>query len=302
MQQQPISDPRIIQHLSTIATDGVDLFLLAEGTVRLVIIHGTTMANLMVANHNPGGPGAAILTEGYLLGALASSTLKNEESLGLLVESDGPIRGLSVDANAFGHIRGYLQSEVSQGDWFGDGTLELVRVSVDRPRPVRGQVELTGGSTLTAALQEYFRQSEQTATAITTSIDQDQDSRILGAGALLVQAMPGADRSVFQMIAEEARRSDDLGAAFSSGATAADLVRTRFNHWNPHLVATRNVEFFCSCSEERFMQFLAALPEKEQEDILLEGPFPLVTTCHNCNSNYSFSRETLTALFADKSD
>jgi len=38
------------------------------------------------------------------------------------------------------------------------------------------------------------------------------------------------------------------------------------------------------------LAYLAALPEKERNDIIEKGPFPIEIRCHNCNTLYKFSK------------
>ena len=78
------------------------------------------------------------------------------------------------------------------------------------------------------------------------------------------------------------------------------LVHTVFGPFSPKLVATKQAEFYCGCSKERFGRFLSALPTEERDDIVENGPFPLTTVCHNCNSSYVFSKEEVVDLFAQE--
>lgn len=297
MIQRPFNDSHLEEHLQAIAGDGMDIYLLAENTARLVIVHGTTMVNHMRANHQLSLNGARILGEAYLLAGVAASSLKNNEVLGVVVESSGALRGISVDANAFGQIRGYLQNEVHNGEALDTGILEIVRSGPHQKHPFRGQVGLVPNGSLAASLEEFYRRSEQTPTALMAEVFSDEQQRITGAAAILVQQMPGATTREFAALEAALRRVHHPGAAFAQGATAADLIPEVFNRWNPRLVATRGTEFFCGCTGSRFLKFLGALPRDEQRDILENGPFPLVTTCHNCNTSYAFEIETLQAAF-----
>jgi molecular chaperone Hsp33 len=42
--------------------------------------------------------------------------------------------------------------------------------------------------------------------------------------------------------------------------------------------------------------YLKNLPKEEKMDMLKNGPFPVETRCHNCNSAYQFSKEDLMTL------
>ena len=303
MKQQPLRDKATEAHLASIAEDATDIYLMAGGTVRLVFVHGTTLVNRMAANHHLSGTAAHILGQGYILALLASSPLKNEERISIFVDSDGPLGGLSAEANSHGQVRGYLRDpEVRLEDagsveaLFGSGVLSVIRVGTDSRHPIQGQTEWQRGD-LVENLAWYYATSEQTATLLDVNVHFDEDKRVRGAAGVLVQALPGGDPDTLDAVAKALSAVRPLGRAFAAGATAAHIVQRQLQNWEPQLVGTRPAEFYCGCNHDRFGRFLSALPEAEREDILENGPFPLKTTCHNCNSTYRFERPELLRLF-----
>jgi redox-regulated HSP33 family molecular chaperone len=202
MIQLPFTTPEI-------AGDGQDQYLLGEGRYRLTFIHGTEMINRARANHQLNPAGTLLLGQAYLLALLASSTMKNEERIGLLVECDGEVDGISVEANAHGQVRGYLkESEIELAfidDYdrlFRSGTLTLLRYAEDMRHPSRGQVELRPGS-LAENVAWYYAHSEQTATLLDVNIHFDDSQRVAGAAGVLVQTLPGGDPGVLDQIADK---------------------------------------------------------------------------------------------------
>lgn len=296
MIQQPFVTPPI-------AGDGMDQYLIADGSFRLSFLHGTELVNRMRANHQLNPAGTIVLGQAYMLALLASGTLKNEEKIGLTVECTGEIEGISVEADALGQVRGFLKQpeiQLSSIDiprkLFGSGSIIFLRYARDLKHPSRGHVELREG-TLAENVAWYYADSEQTATLLDVDIHFDDTQNVAGAAAIIVQALPGGDPNELDTI--KARLADvrPLGRHFAAGETAANIVHNSLSEWKPKLIATKSAEFFCGCSKERFSRFLAALPEEEKRDILDTGPIPLHTTCHNCNSTYTFSREELDELF-----
>ncbi|MDA3951184.1 MAG: Hsp33 family molecular chaperone HslO [Spirochaeta sp.] len=297
MMQAPFSTPEI-------AGDGIDAYLIAEGTFRLTFVHGTELVNRMRANHRLGPGGTLILGHAYLLTLLAAGTMKNEERIGLSVECDGPVEGLSVEAVAGGRVRGYLKNNevdiVTAGDshrLFGTGTITMLRYADEMRYPAQGQIAIRPG-TLAENVALYYAHSEQTATFLDINVHFDDTRHVVGAAGIMVQALPGASVSTIDRIAEKLETVRPLGRHFSEGATGADIVRRHLAPWEPQLIATRPAEFYCGCSKERFSRFLAALPQEERDDILAVGPIPLKTTCHNCNTTYTFGRDELETLFS----
>ncbi len=284
----------------------MDTYLLAGGTYRLSFVHGTELVNRMQANHQPGPGGTQILGQAYLLALLAAGTLKDREKAGISVECSGTVQGLTVDADARGNVRGYLKNgeiEISDTagpeELFGEGSLTVFRYAETMRHPSQGQIQLLPG-TLAENVTEYFTFSEQIATFLDINIyfgEKRAEKEVSGAAGIIIQALPGADPAVLKRLAVALEAARPLGRQFSEGNTAVRIVRNLLGSWTPRLISTRPAEFFCSCNKERFGRFLAALPRDEQEDILENGPVPLHTTCHNCNTTYAFQRQELEELF-----
>lgn len=303
MKQIPIRNAALESHLASIAADGTDLYLVADGAARLAIVHATHLVNLMRANHLLGAPATLLLGQAYILALLAASTFKDHERIAIIVDTDGAIPGLVAEADSVGRVRGYLRdNEIavpttgSLLDQFGAGTIGLQRTNLDDGRTFQGQIEWSRGS-LAENVGRYYSTSEQTATLLDVSVHFDDAGVVIGAGGIIAQALPGADHRLLDEIGALTAHLRPLGATFASGATAADAVQRHLAPLAPSFVGSRAAEFWCGCSHERFARFLQALPSTEREEILVEGPFPLRTTCHNCNSTYSFDRDELTRLF-----
>ena len=319
--EKDITDIGLQQHLAEISRDSIDLFLLGDGTLRLACIHGTTLVNHARLSHDLRTTEAVLLGEALLATALCGTSLKENEAISMLLESDGPCGGFVTEVNTAGHLRGYLRSGVAvtgavvtgppapgataaaPADLLGAGSLDAVRSDRDRSHVSRGHVEWLHGP-IAWNLERYFESSEQTTTSIHISTHRDGEGRILGAGALLLQRMPGGSSADYQTVRRMMPAPGTLAQRFSLGQTPTEIVREVFRPWDPRLVSTRNAEFFCPCSRERFARFLGALPLEEIRDILDSGPFPLVTTCHNCSSEYAFSEPELRDIFgtADPAD
>ena len=86
------------------AKDRLYNFLLADGAIRGVIIHGTRMVNEMRANHELGILETLVLGRAYLGAALMSADLKSDDRISIKFDCSGPIKGLVVEANAFGDL------------------------------------------------------------------------------------------------------------------------------------------------------------------------------------------------------
>jgi len=281
-------------------------FVLAGGAVRGVLIQGTRMLREMQMNHELGVLESIILGQAYLGTALIASGLKGDGLVQFKVECGGPVRGLSVEADSHGTVRGYLAENpiplekvpetLDTSLLFGPGFLSVTRYSGENRNAFTGQVELRTGR-LAEDLAAYYEESEQVNTVFNLSVHLDTAGVITGGAALFLQAMPGAEDTVLEMVQEAALKIPSLSQTFTAETDTQTFLSAYLGDFQPHLLGDKRVEFMCGCSKTRFEKFLANLSGGEQKEILENGPFPLVTTCHNCNSSYDFDKEELVSLF-----
>jgi molecular chaperone Hsp33 len=288
------------------ASDRLHNFTLAGGTVRGVLGNGTRMVNEMRANHELGILETLVLGRAYLGVALMSAGLKGRDRIGLQIDCSGAIQGLSVEANAYGEVRGYLKQvpipldappdSFDLSPLFGAGFLSVSKYLEDARQPFTGRVILRYGN-LAQDLAFYCLASEQIPTAFNLSIHYDREGEVIGAGGLLLQALPGADDRQVAGIEDLVRSFPSLGEAFGDGKDAETLIRDVFESYAPKLLANRRIEFFCRCNRDRVHNILAMLPIEDLQDILSNGPFPLQTRCHHCNTLYDFTREDIQRIY-----
>lgn len=298
----PLTDAALVDHLDRIADDGMEVFVLADGSYRGALLHGTRLINQMRANHGLGILETLMLGHGYIGVGLLTSLVKGKDRIMLALECDGPVGGLSVDSSASGHIRGYLKEVPIAVDaplesfdlsrFVGKGTIAVTRVLEGARAPVTGRTEIVYGN-LGQDLANYFVVSEQTPTAISLSVYFDREGTVTGAGGLFLQAMPGAEATLHAELDAVVSEMPSLGETFAAGDTAAHLIINRFAEYSPQIIGTRGVDFACPCKKDRFREFLVSLPATELRDISENGPFPLKVTCHNCNSTYEFDRDEI---------
>ncbi len=311
METRDIDDSDLLHHLDSIAADGAELFLLAGGKLRGALVHSTHLVNQMRANHELGVLETLILGHAYAAAGLLSTQLKDGGRLAMTIECSGPVGGISVETNFLGQVRGYLKNphieldkppeSFDTGPFIGAGILSITRFPTTATHPYTGQVLVEYGS-IAKDLANYFHTSEQTPTAINLSVQFDQNGRAIGAGGIMVQGMAGTDPETLEGADRAIADLPSLGKQFADGAPGPAILKDHLSDFEPDIIGTRNVEFHCSCNKERFARFLSQLPADESASILREGPFPLRTTCHNCNTTYEFPREEIQQLFAERTD
>ena len=302
-----IAGESLKERLLASAKDRLYNFLLADGAVRGAILHGTRMINEMRANHELGILETLVLGRAYLGAALMSANLKGADSTSVKIECSGPIRGLTVEANAFGEVRGFLNNvpipidkpmqNFDLAPFFGAGFLSVIRYLADAKQPFTGKVSLKYGN-IAQDLANYYLTSEQLPTAFNLSIKYDKAGEATGAGGLFMQAMPGADDALTAELEELVLKFPSMGEVFANGQEPAALIQEVFRKYAPRFLANRRIEFMCHCSPERLHSILRMLPMDELKDIRDNGPFPLEMRCHYCNTLYHFTEEEVQKIYA----
>ena len=293
------------EQLKASAQDRLYRFMLADGMIRGAVVKTTRMVNEMRANHGLEGPETLVLGQAYIAAALLTANLKARDRVSMAIQCSGPLKGLDVESNVFGEVRGYLKdpgfsshmdkAASTLSSLFGAGFLTVTKYLEEAKHPYSGQVVLEYG-TIAEDLANYFLKSEQTPTAFNLSVHFDEKGEVTGAGGLYLQAMPGADDDTVASAQTMLRNIDSLGRAFADNQEPAALVNLYFQGLNPVLLENHRVEFFCRCSEKIMKGHLATLPEKDITDILDNGPFPVELRCHNCNTVYRFTRQDIETL------
>ncbi len=149
MIKKNIEGESLKERLLASAKDRLYNFLLADGAICGAILHGSRLVKEMRANHELGILETLVLGRAYLSVGLMSANLKGTDSTGVKIECSGPIKGLTVEANAFGEVRGFLKNipipidkpmvDFNLAPFFGAGFLSVIRYLEDAKQPLRGK-------------------------------------------------------------------------------------------------------------------------------------------------------------------
>lgn len=287
--------------------NGLQSFLMAGETIRGAVLNGGRMINQMRRNHELGILETLVLGHAYLGACLMSASLKGNDRLRLQVDCSGPIKGLLVEANAAGEVRGFLKNvpipvespleNFNLAPFFGAGFISVTRTLADAKHPFTGKVMMAYGS-LAKDLAHYYLTSEQIPTSFSLSVQFGSQGDVTGAGGMFLQAMPDADDAVVEQIENQVVALPSIGAQLSQGTTPKDIVRIHFGDYTPHFIDHRQVDFFCHCNRDQIRNVLTLLPIDELKDIQEKGPFPVEIRCHHCNTRYAFEQAHIDRIVA----
>lgn len=266
-------------------------------------------------------PVRRLLGEASAAAALLAATLKFDGELTLQWQGDGLVRLLVAQCTHDLRMRAVARfdaaafadgAEPGFAALAGDGQLAVTLESGPTGSRYQGIVPLGGGS-LSAALEQYFGQSEQLPTAVVLGADD------ACAAGLLVQRLPQSGGTValggsVAVDDEAARAARDAGSLRTFAAAQAalagiapdellarpveDLLRRACAGHDLRLFPSRPVQFRCRCSRERVAGMLRALGAEELDGIVAEQG-AVTVTCEFCQRPWRFDAVDVSGLTGD---
>ncbi len=239
-------------------------------------------------------------------GAMMGAMMKGEKDLlTLRIQGDGPVGGLTVTADAFGHVKGYAlhpvvhlpaspAGKLDVGRALGEGVITVIR-DIGMREPYSGQVKLVSGE-IAADLTYYFAASEQTPSSVALGVLMNRDNTVAHAGGYIIQLMPDTEESVIAALEQRLAHIRPVTALLSEGYTPEQILEEILDGFEPVFAPEiQPVRFLCNCSKERMERGLITLGTGELDSMIADHK-PIVVNCHFCNTDYTFSEEELTRM------
>lgn len=273
--------------------------------VRAYAVRSTETVAEAQRRHNTWPTASAALGRAISAGVMMGSMLKGEEKLTVKIEGDGPLGPILVDANAKGHVRGYVTNPQVHFDLNELGKLDVRRavgtsgfLSVVKDIGLRdyftGQVPIVSGE-LGEDFTYYFVKSEQVPSSVGVGVLVNPDNTILAAGGFIIQLMPGTEEETITEIEERLKTIPPISKLIEKGLTPEEVLEEVLGKGNVRFLEKQPVSFTCTCSKERFGDAIVSLGKEEITD-MIETDGKAEAQCHFCNEVYQYNREELESM------
>ena len=239
-------------------------------------------------------------------GAMMGTMLKGEKDvLTLQVHASGPLQGMTVTADAFGHVKGYVNNpyvdlplnakgKLDVASAVGVGFMNVIK-DLGLKEPYVGQTVLQT-SEIAEDLTFYFATSEQVPSSVGLGVLVGKDYHVAQAGGFIIQLMPFADDKVIDKLEENLKEVDSVTKLLAEGLTPEQLLEKVLAGLDVEFTDKIPMSFYCDCNKSRVEKVLISVGKKDLQEMIADGK-PIEVNCHFCNTNYTFEVDELKEIY-----
>ncbi len=279
-------------------SDSLQKFIFEHAHIRGSIVQLDATWQAVLDRHDYPEPIKNILGELMASAALLATTLKFDGSLIMQIQGDGAVKLLVVECNSDLTLRAMAQwgddsldGLISLRELTGDGRFVITIDPKDSRQTYQGIVELTG-ETVAETLQHYMETSEQLATRLWLTTENNQ------AAGLLLQKLPGDQ----EIDIDAWTRAVHLASTVKSAELLLppeEILHRLYHEEDVRLFEPIAVSFRCTCSRERVVGMLRMIGHDEVNATLAqEGKVEV--TCQFCNRQYQFDAVDAEQIFVSE--
>ena len=271
---------------------------LANDSVRAFAISSTHLVAEARERHRTLPVVTAALGRLLSAGAIMGSMMKGDKDIVTVsLKGDGPAGYITVTADSHGHVKGFpgnpnvdiprkYAGKLDVGAAVGRGLL-TVSYDLGLKEPYSGQVEIQTGE-VAEDLAYYFTVSEQLPSAVGLGVMVDTDSSVKHAGGFIVQLLPDAPEDVIELLEKKLANLEPVTTMMEQGMTPEEMLLHIFEGVDIEFTERHDVKFYCDCSKEKVKRALAAISDKDLQDIVNDDE-DIEVKCYFCNTAYKFS-------------
>ena len=242
---------------------------------------------------------------------MMGNMLKNDnDRVCVMIKGDGPIQGITVEADAKGNVKGYAYVPVVDIPKKENGKLDvsgaignalmIVKKDIGLKEPYTGQIAMLSGE-IAEDFSYYFATSEQTNTVVALGVLVDRDYSIKQSGGFIIQVLPDATDEDITELEEKLKTFTSLTTYMEEGKSIEDIIKMLLGD-DIEIMDRTEVRFHCDCSRENMERALISLGRKELQEIVNDDQEDVELVCHFCNHKYAFDKQSIAELLEEVAD
>ena len=277
--------------------------LVCDGEIAVTVIKSTDIVNKAIEYFELSPVAAAALGRMLSISSIMGYELKHEDdNLTVVLNGGGDIGVMTTTASSNGNVKGYVTNPLVESFINEKGKLDVKRAvgtngkmtiikNMGLKDPYVGTSEIVSGE-IAEDFTAYYALSEQIPTAVALGVRIGKDLKCIGAGGVIVQAMPFASEKALkkaeEIILTITNVSELVETIGAEGIMDKYFSCTEFENFTP--------QYKCLCSRENTERILASLGKKECMDIINEEG-EIKVDCEFCNTVYTFDINDVNKIF-----
>ena len=274
----------------------------AEGQIRAFAVTSKELVEEARKRHNTSPIVTAALGRLMSGAVMMGSMMKGEKDLlTIRVNGDGPMRGMTVTADAAGNVKGYpfvpdvvlpanALGKLDVAGAIGAGNMSVIK-DMGLKEPYIGQTALQTGE-IAEDLTYYFAVSEQVPSAVGLGVLMNKENTVEQAGGFILQLMPFAEEEVIEKLEKKVAEVTSVTSLLAQGYNPEMILQKLLGDLGLEITENMPVRFYCGCSKERVTKALASISRAELDEIIKDGK-PIEVNCDFCNTHYTFDIDEL---------
>jgi molecular chaperone Hsp33 len=250
-----------------------------DGTFFGVACNCTELVNEACRRHDVGPTAATALARALTGALLMAALLKENQSIMLRFEGNGPLGKVITEAGNDGWARGYVANphgevplkdgRIDVGGGLGLAGFLTVTKTIGDNRRYPGTIQLVS-SEIGDDLAYYLAQSDQTPSTIALATHFEPNGTITTCGGYLIQSLPPANETLLANLEKAISTMPPLSQLLLSGKKPVDILSGLFQDVPHHHIGSRKLRYECSCSREKMIQALFSLGKEDIGELLAE--------------------------------
>ena len=274
----------------------------ADGQIRAFAATTRNLVEYAKSIHNTSPIATAALGRLLTAGSMMGSMMKGEDDLlTLQITCNGPIKGLTVTADAKANVKGYVynpdvmlppspKGKLDVGGAVQSGILNVIK-DMGLKEPYVGQTELVSGE-IAEDITYYYATSEQVPSCVALGVLMNKDNTVKQAGGFIIQLLPFADEAIIEQLEKKISEIDSITALLDKHETPEIILEHILGDFGLEILDKVNTQFFCNCTKERVEKAIVSIGKTDIQEMIDDNE-TIEVNCHFCNNHYHFSVDEL---------
>ena len=280
-------------------------YLSNELAVRASVVEMTDLVE-EVCQLQKTSPSSSVALGRLLVGSvLVASQLKDNQALSFQMSGDKVISKIFAHAQYDGLCRAFISEKkapmsvengmFSLSPLIGDGLLQATTYIPGNKQPHVTQLNIVSGE-IGEDIAHYLNQSCQIPCLISLAVKIGSEGKVLSAGGVLIELMPGHTEGVLNLIEAQQSFAKPLSTLIEEKKSYPELLENHLGAIQMDELLAQEIRYHCTCSKEKASTSMAMLPSEDFNEIISSGK-DLNVDCEMCGLIYSFSVEEVNMIF-----